>query len=736
MPQRFRQGSSLRSVAGRKAVSGKVAAKANSPRPPSVESSSGACVENLESRTLLSTSYFVSPLGSDNNVGSISKPFRTIQRAANVAVAGDHVEIRAGTYHEDVTPKHSGTPGNPIVFDAYHGEAVTVTGADPITSWSSYGNSIYKASMPWTFGEGNDQVFVDGRMINEARWPNTSLDVSHPTRARASSVSISGSSVTIHDPNLTQPAGYWKGGTLIVTPGEGWISQSGTITNSGPGFVTFSLQLLDHYEIPKAGNAYYITGTFKALDSAGEWYRDASGTLYVRTPSSDSPAAHDVEAKHRLYAFDLSNEHDITIQGVGVFGATINSNSGSRDTVINNVNARYVGQFIAFHNGWGTPTNTGIVLNGPYSVLENSTIAYSAGDGIYIKGAGSQITNNVIHDVAYSATDTAAIHAMASGLKIDHNTIYNAGRSGILHSGSPGAQILYNTIHDVSLLTTEAGGTYTVNTNGAGAVVAYNKIYNIHSSGFGSTGVFLDNNSSGFLVHNNSVSNVDNALKLNFICRNDTIYSNTFTATIFSISTNQKGDWTGTRIYNNVFNKATLTTRGGQVYNNSASSAGGHGAGDFASGSTLGSFDPPVIVTPPPPTDPTPPPTSTATSATSIIQAENWSKESGVKSDNFAGLGYADGGDWAEYAKIDFGKGVTTLKANISALAGQAGSIELHLDSPTGALVGTLKASPTGAWNHYTQQSTKITGATGVHDVYLVFKGGKGVANVDWFTFA
>ena len=65
-----------------------------------------------------------------------------------------------------------------------------------------------------------------------------------------------------------------------------------------------------------------------------------------------------------------------------------------------------------------------------------------------------------------------------------------------------------------------------------------------------------------------------------------------------------------------------------------------------------------------------------------------------------------------------------------------AGSIELRLDSPTGQLIGTLKATPTGTWSTYTQQATPLTGATGIHDLYLVFVGGRGVANVDtfWFT--
>jgi hypothetical protein len=73
--------------------------------------------------------YYVATNGSDSNNGSAATPFRTIQKAANTAKAGDVVLIRGGTYNEKVKPANSGnaTDGY-ITFMNYNGETVTIDG--------------------------------------------------------------------------------------------------------------------------------------------------------------------------------------------------------------------------------------------------------------------------------------------------------------------------------------------------------------------------------------------------------------------------------------------------------------------------------------------------------------------------------------------------------------------------------------------------------------------------------
>lgn len=76
----------------------------------------------------IGASYYVSPSGNDSGSGSLSQPWRTIQHAADSALAGDTVWIRGGTYSERVVVANSGTPSAFITFSAYPGESATIDG--------------------------------------------------------------------------------------------------------------------------------------------------------------------------------------------------------------------------------------------------------------------------------------------------------------------------------------------------------------------------------------------------------------------------------------------------------------------------------------------------------------------------------------------------------------------------------------------------------------------------------
>lgn len=484
--------------------------------------------ETLEGRWLFSRTWFVAPTGLNTNAGTLAAPLQTIQAAANLAQPGDTVMIEGGTYHETVTPANSGTAGAPITYEAYDNQTVIIDGADPITGWSTYNGSIYVAPQSWDLGEGNNQVFVDGQMINEARWPNTTLNLSNPTFETSETIQTTDeatgyfypATATLSDANLPGGAGAWVGATIHIAAGQGWVVQTGTVLNSSTGQLTFGFLHSTVYEDPASGNPYYLTGSFQALDGAGEWYRDPStGLLYIWMPSSDNPASHVVEAKARQYAFELSGKSYITVQGISIFAATIDTSASSSHLVLTGINAKYVSQAMNDpfpwdpHNYGGS--STGILLNGTQNVLEDSTIAFSSGDGVYVSGSNNTVEYNTIHDVDYGGGDQAGIEVAGSNQLIQTNTIYNAGRDGITATYSTADQILSNTIYDCGLQTTDLGAIYAWGTNGGGTVISGNAIWGMHAGGYGACGIYLDNGSSNYVVSNNNISTTDTPIKVN-----------------------------------------------------------------------------------------------------------------------------------------------------------------------------------------------------------------------------
>ena len=120
----------------------------------------------------------------------------------------------------------------------------------------------------------------------------------------------------------------------------------------------------------------------------------------------------------------------------------------------------------------------------------------------------------------------------------------------------------------------------------------------------------------------------------------------------------------------------------------------------------------------------------------SLIEAEAYTSQSGVEM--FSGyVGSLDEGDWLGYAQVDFGQGVSVFSARVAVDPSQAGHrLEIHLDSLAGPLLGTLAIGNTGGWGQFETQSTSINPVSGQHAVFLVARGGPGVCNLDWFTFA
>jgi hypothetical protein len=89
-------------------------------------------IYNLEvvDATTSGSVFYVAPNGDDIYLGTVDKPWRTIQHAAETMMAGDTVFIRDGVYKEQVSTVRDGNSANGhIVFSAYPGEIPVLDGA-------------------------------------------------------------------------------------------------------------------------------------------------------------------------------------------------------------------------------------------------------------------------------------------------------------------------------------------------------------------------------------------------------------------------------------------------------------------------------------------------------------------------------------------------------------------------------------------------------------------------------
>lgn len=124
------------------------------------------------------------------------------------------------------------------------------------------------------------------------------------------------------------------------------------------------------------------------------------------------------------------------------------------------------------------------------------------------------------------------------------------------------------------------------------------------------------------------------------------------------------------------------------------------------------------------------------------VEAETIAWESGIETEPAAtGKGAMvvhdiDDGDYIQVRNIDFGSAsASRFAASVACDKDAKGTMELHLDKADGPLIGTLSiANTSGEWK---TTITSVTGASGVHDLFLVCKGDTDgdLFKLDWWRF-
>ncbi|MDO6760449.1 right-handed parallel beta-helix repeat-containing protein [Tamlana sp. 2_MG-2023] len=532
---------------------------------------------------------YVAKNGKNTNNGTFGAPYLTISKAASIANAGDVVIIRGGTYWETVTPKNSGSPGNPIIFKSYQNEKVIVSAMQLLDNWTADGNGIWKTTVNWDLGQRN--FVVNGSTVLDlARWPNNtdanrfSLNSvrNEPPNASANKALYGGSQDGVDKNafllNPFIPNWNWAdGGSLLFygdRQGSGWSTWKAKIKSSSNGRINFdankNVPWIMNFHPPGDYGDFYLEGIKQALDYQNEWYFNAkTKTLFVKLPGNAKPKPWAVQMAKRELCFNLEGKNNIHIQNLATFGGSIvikgNGNKVSGCTVF------YGSMTRGISPGINTGVNAIFIKSNSYNtVIERSEIAYGDGSGVWDSGRNTFIKNNYIHDFGYSGMYDGPVMARGGGsnTKVLQNRIDKGGRDA-LQITNPGSEVAWNNISNSNLISDDCALLYTIG-KGLNMKIHHNWFHDAQGRGKlkKAAGIYLDNDSENVQIFRNVVWNVEwTAVQINWNGTNIDIFNNTFV----KAQGGTMGAWhkpgtqfSNVKVWNNITDKYAVNNQGNQ----------------------------------------------------------------------------------------------------------------------------------------------------------------------------
>lgn len=439
-------------------------------------------------RTAYTKTYHVSrnhPQASDENPGTEARPFRTINRAAQLLKAGERVVIHAGEYRELVRPRAGGEgPDRMIAYEAAPGDSVVIKGSRLLTGrWersldpndkanasgarNTFSKKLWMTTLPDELFENGYFPFRTPNASNEeldlmewaVRWKGR-IPYSLP-RGMLFQDGRRMSQLAAYEDLVRLPGSYWVapgGKTVHIHPFDGagptgkrfeaavqpHIIQPET---PGLGFIRVSGLALEHCAngLPRVGvGALFTMGghhwiiednTVRHVNSVGieigyVTFESGDRRFARRT---DPNLGHHIVRRNRIYDCGSAG-----IRGHTVSNALVEENDVS-----------HCGwQDAQFH--WEVAGIKLLVNRG--TLVRNNHISYiEGGEGIWLDwdNQNSRVTANIIHHVS-TAQAAIFIEASPEANLVDHNVIWDIDGQGVRVADSDNITIAHNLFGRVS----------------------------------------------------------------------------------------------------------------------------------------------------------------------------------------------------------------------------------------------------------------------------------------------
>ncbi|GIJ29319.1 hypothetical protein Vqi01_44810 [Micromonospora qiuiae] len=444
--------------------------------------------------------YYVAPSGNDTNPGTITSPFRTLQRArdavrqVNANMTGDiYVYLRGGSYPVSSTiefgPSDSGTNGHRITYAAHPGETPVLEGGVQVTGWTQHSGNIWKAPLDRanklrTLYVNGQRAYMASKTINSAGCHGTyNITAGQADWAWESGSQCDGARYRTAD----FPAVSRNQEDIEIETATTWttaIVGVRQVTTSADGANRIALFQQPGAAIAQGafngnaqvGGTHKVMNAYEFLDAPGEFYFDKSSrTLYYYKANAENMSTATVFAPNnvatvlRVAGTSTSNHaRNITFSGLTVQHSDWNlmnvAGSVFKQAQQGNLSAfAYAkGNFHVYHYR-NVDVTPGIIhmQNADGILLQRNRIQHTGADGINMVNdvTNTQLIGNYTNDVAGSAVTVGHPQHVYIG---DH-TSNNREKYPAQVEGLPkNIEIKNNYIHDSAVLF-----------NGHGAVAAY-----------------------------------------------------------------------------------------------------------------------------------------------------------------------------------------------------------------------------------------------------------------------
>lgn len=395
---------------------------------------------------LKATTFYVSPTGSDTNLGTISSPFETITKARDAVKAlgtltqDAIVYLRGGSYNLSSTivfdATNSGTGGFNVIYQAYSGEKPIINGGTTISNWQPYKNGIWKASVTSSFRN----LYVNGAKAQRGRYPDVDQYLQLPDEPTTKGFVVQKGIIdNIANPS-TNPIEFsgnveWMSKKMRISATTALVSNTEITINpiewnsytNGPQGWRF------HKD-----ESYWFENALEFVDSEGEWFLDKStNTVYYYPRCYENMTTATVVAGGLINLFKLNGAtsltpvHNISFKGIKFEGTgwtrpdvagfiDVQGNSLVPANLVASSNTQY-------RHALKKDKMPGAihVLYGNYITIDNCEFKNIAAGGIVFEEGGNNITiqNNTLMDIGGNGIEIGSDYYKAVNKTMFHKAV-------------------------------------------------------------------------------------------------------------------------------------------------------------------------------------------------------------------------------------------------------------------------------------------------------------------------